>query len=138
MGAILQKHLTMNSDLGEIPAMIGKLLADGEVRSCIRGREVEFTIAMREALWNAVWHGNHKQAFKLVHVGYACSPGPTLTIVIRDEGEGFDPSSISGPNEMCIDQNCGIHLMRICMDEIEFHEHGTEVHMRMEPRCTSK
>ena len=67
--------------------------------SRIRGREADFLIAMREALANAVTHGNHSDASKRVFVSYVCEADGTLSIVVRDEGNGFDPIHLPASDE---------------------------------------
>jgi anti-sigma regulatory factor (Ser/Thr protein kinase) len=61
--------------------------------------EADFLIAMREALANAVTHGNQSDGSKGVFVSYACEANETLSIVVRDEGNGFEPIHFLSPNE---------------------------------------
>jgi anti-sigma regulatory factor (Ser/Thr protein kinase) len=86
---------------------------------------------MREALANAVTHGNHHNGFKKVYVQYTCGPDNSLSILIRDEGDGFDSSEVPIPKDMGQDISRGIYLMTSCMDEVQFRRNGTEVYMRM-------
>ena len=127
----VQTEVTMESRLSEMPALIQRLRSDPELLSRIRGREGDFLIAMREALANAVTHGNQSDASKRVFVSYACEANETLSIVIRDEGNGFDPTLIPSPNEIRDDQKRGIWLIRSSMDEVYFRKNGTEIYMRM-------
>ena len=127
-------EVTMESRLSEMPALIQKLRSDRELLSRILGREADFLIAMREALANAVTHGNHSDASKRVFVSYACEASETLSIVVRDEGNGFDPIHLLSPNEIQEDQNRGISLIRSSMDEVQFRKEGTEIYMRMSRR----
>jgi anti-sigma regulatory factor (Ser/Thr protein kinase) len=131
MASELQTEITMRSQLGEIADVIERLRSDPELVSRIRGREAPFVIAMREALANAVTHGNHHDGFKRVYVQYTCEPDNSLSILIRDEGDGFDASEVPIPKDMGQDIRRGIHLMTSCMDEVEFRRNGTEVYMRM-------
>jgi anti-sigma regulatory factor (Ser/Thr protein kinase) len=124
----------MESRLSEMPALIRRLRSDPEVLSRIHGREADFLIAMREALANAVTHGNHGDASKRVFVSYACEVNETLSIVVRDEGNGFDSIHIPSPNEIREDQKKGIALIRSSMDEVQFRKNGTEIYMRMSRR----
>jgi anti-sigma regulatory factor (Ser/Thr protein kinase) len=68
--------------------------------SQIRRREAAFLIAMREALANAVTHGNRRDGFKKVYVQYTCEPDNSLSILIRDEGDGFDSSDVPIPKDI--------------------------------------
>jgi anti-sigma regulatory factor (Ser/Thr protein kinase) len=131
MGSQLQGEIAMRSQLGEIADVIDRLRSDPEVPSRIRGREAAFVIAIREALANAVTHGNRHDGFKKVYVQYTCEPDNSLSILIRDEGDGFDSSEAPTPKDMRQDIRRGIYLMTSCMDEVQFRRNGTEVYMRM-------
>src|ERR1700733_2142164 len=127
----LRIEIAMRSQLGEIADVIERLQSDPELVSRIRGREAAFVIAMRETLANAVTHGNHHDGFKTVYVQYLCEPDNSLSILIRDEGDGFDPGTVPVPKDMEHDTRRGIYLMTSYMDEVEFRSNGTEVYMRM-------
>jgi serine/threonine-protein kinase RsbW len=127
----VQTEVTMESRLSEMPALIQRLRSDPELLSRIRGREADFLIAMREALANAVTHGDQSDASKKVFVSYACEANETLSIMVRDEGNGFDPTHLLSPNEIEEDQRRGIFLIRSSMDEVHFRKDGTEIYMRM-------
>jgi serine/threonine-protein kinase RsbW len=56
-----------------------------------------------------------------------------LLIVVRDQGEGFDPSAISEPvvgQNLYSDHGRGIFLINQLMDEVKFERGGTEIRMR--------
>jgi anti-sigma regulatory factor (Ser/Thr protein kinase) len=127
----LQTEIAIGSQLGEIAGVIERLRSDPQLLSRIHGREAAFLIAMREALMNAVTHGNRSDASRKVYVQYSCEPDNSLLIVIRDEGDGFDPSSVPIPKDLGEDRRRGIHLMTSYMDEVQFRRNGTEVYMRM-------
>src|SRR5579862_298669 len=95
--------------------------------------EDEIEIAIGEALANAVIHGNHENPAKRVHVSCRCSMDGEVLITVRDEGEGFDCSSVPDPTlpeQLFLSQRRGLHLMRALMDEVSFEENGTVVQMR--------
>jgi hypothetical protein len=60
----VQTELRMESRLSEMPALIQRLRSDPELLARIRGREADFLIAMREALANAVTHGNQSDGWR--------------------------------------------------------------------------
>ena len=131
MARELQTEIAMRSQLGEIADVIERLRSDSEVLARICGREAAFLIAMREALANAITHGNRHDGFKKVYVQYTCEPDNFLSILIRDVGDGFDPNDVPIPKDMGEDTRRGIYLMTSCMDEVQFRRNGTEVYMRM-------
>ncbi len=96
--------------------------------------EVEsIALAVREAVANAIVHGNHCNRAKAVGVSVAVNDNCDLLIVVRDSGPGFDPSKLPNPpaRENLLDNHGrGIFLMKQLMDEVDFRfEHGTEVRM---------
>ncbi len=84
--------------------------------------------AVREALVNAVVHGNRYSANKAVHFVMS-RVGGSLHIMIEDEGRGFDPEEQADPlaNENLLNQSGrGIMIIRAFMDDfvIEKTERG--------------
>lgn len=79
-------------------------------------------MALREALANAIKHGNQQNLGKRVHVELNVS-GNTLEIRIRDEGEGFEPGAVGDPlapeNRMKTSGR-GIFYMKTFMDDVRF------------------
>jgi serine/threonine-protein kinase RsbW len=99
---------------------------------CVSEGESEIEIALREALANAIIHGNHEKSGKHVHVRCRCEP-TEISIAVKDEGRGFDIEKIADPtapeNQGSI-HGRGIYLMKALMDEVRFEEDGVVVHMR--------
>ncbi len=89
-------------------------------------------MAVRECMVNAVVHGNRYSQNKVVHFEMESSK-ENLTIVIGDEGEGFDFSSLPdplAPENLLRQSGRGILLIRAFMDEVDLHPRpggGTEV-----------
>jgi serine/threonine-protein kinase RsbW len=112
------------------------------IRKCrwVPGSEEDIEIALREALANAVIHGNHGDTGKRVYVG--CRGGTDeVSIVIRDEGQGFDIHAVpdpTTPENIASNHGRGIYLMRTLMDEVRFERGGTVVYMRKTARKTSR
>jgi hypothetical protein len=61
------------------------------------GSEVDIEIAVREALTNAIVHGNHENAEKCVYVASRCSQDGEVLVTIRDLGQGFDSRLVPDP-----------------------------------------
>jgi len=110
------------------------------IRKCkwVAGNEEDIAIALREALANAVIHGNHEDPAKQVYVG--CRGGSDeVSIVVRDEGQGFNPDDVpdpTAPENIKSTHGRGIYLMRTLMDEVRFERGGTVVYMRKSRRAT--
>jgi serine/threonine-protein kinase RsbW len=91
-------------------------------------------MAVRESMVNAVVHGNRYNARKKVHVSITKDPD-RLTVVIADEGDGFDLSNLPDPlaeENLLRQSGRGLLLIRAFMDEFQVqrgHPRGTEVRM---------
>jgi len=96
----------------------------GFVNGCGLDEQAAFGVdmAVREAVTNAVVHGNQEDETKSVEVVFSCA-GNELEIEIRDQGEGFDPASVPDPTEpanILKTSGRGIFLMRTFMDEVDW------------------
>ena len=106
------------------------------IRICGVSEELAFGIemALREAVTNAMVHGNHEDESKSVEVIFNCHDNE-LELEVRDQGEGFDPSKVPDPTNaenLLKTSGRGIFLMRTFMDEVEWlnrPEGGTAVRM---------
>ena len=100
------------------------------------GEEAAYGIdmAVREAVTNAVLHGNRRDEAKMVEVGFKSLPGG-IEITVRDQGEGFDAGSVPDPTDpqnIMKTSGRGILFMRTFMDEVQWSRHpggGTVVRM---------
>jgi serine/threonine-protein kinase RsbW len=97
---------------------------------CLGDGKAEMEIALREALANAVIHGNKSAAEKTVLLRCYCDPERGLLIAIRDEGKGFLPDEVPDPRaaeRVHLTHGRGIFLMRELMDHVEHRKGGREV-----------
>jgi serine/threonine-protein kinase RsbW len=86
----------------------------------------DIAIAVIEAVTNAIIHGNRFDEHKVVTVSYDCVDD-TLSIVIHDEGDGFDLCMIPDPTVPERHLACsgrGIFIMQQVMDRVEFDMSG--------------
>jgi serine/threonine-protein kinase RsbW len=123
----------MPSEVKAISPFVNRLMRLIEGSRCVAGSESAVELAVREALSNAVLHGNGMDAHKSVQVRCQCELGRGVSIIVTDQGQGFDPSAV--PNPLAVERleaehGRGIHLMKVAMDEVTFEGGGTEVHMR--------
>jgi serine/threonine-protein kinase RsbW len=102
--------------------------------SCCPPRaEFAVEMALREALANAIIHGNREDPRKKVRICCACDSKRGILIIVRDQGEGFDPSTIPSPliaENIASEHGRGIYLINMLADEVEFRRGGTEIHIR--------
>ncbi|MEO8050798.1 MAG: ATP-binding protein [Acidobacteriota bacterium] len=91
-------------------------------------------IAIRESMVNAVVHGNRYNSRKKVHLKVVRT-ADRLSIVVGDEGEGFDPDAVPDPlagENLLRGSGRGVMLMQSFMDEFQISKRepqGTEVKM---------
>ncbi len=91
-------------------------------------------MAVRECMVNAVVHGNRYNARKKVHLRVE-NESDRMTVVIRDEGEGFDMQSLPDPlaeENLLRQSGRGLLLIQAFMDEFHLERaqpRGTEVKM---------
>ena len=110
--------------------------ATGFVQSCGLGEGLAFGIdmAVREAVTNAIVHGNQEDEAKAVEVTFNCLEH-ALEIEVKDQGEGFDPGAVPDPTDpanILKTSGRGIFLMRSFMDEVDWlarPEGGTTVRL---------
>jgi serine/threonine-protein kinase RsbW len=124
----------MPSEIKAISPLVDRLIRSIEESHCVLGEEPAVELALREALNNAVLHGNRLDPCKLVQVHCRCEPGKGVSVVVKDQGRGFDPTAIPDPSavgNLEAEHGRGILLMQWLMDEVsfEFGSCGTEVHM---------
>ena len=92
-------------------------------------------LAVREAVANAITHGNREEADKRVEVQCVFESNQVM-VVIEDEGDGFNPASLPDPlkpENLLKPSGRGIFFMSQFMDEIDYTfrpEGGTIVTMK--------
>jgi CheY-like chemotaxis protein len=152
-----ESHFILNNDASLIPSLIGHLENNlKRMQLCDENGLIRVAVALREALVNAIQHGNleigselrekdDKQYYALieerrqqepyqdrrVHV-YAKESHREALYVIRDEGQGFDPSTLPDPTDPSnLDKvsGRGLLLIRTFMDEVHHNPVGNEITM---------
>ena len=88
-------------------------------------------ISVTESVNNAIIHGNKKDKEKNVKISLSLSEG-IIKFKIRDEGEGFDYSSLpdpTAPENIEKPGGRGIFIMKHLADEIDFEDDGRIVEL---------
>jgi len=79
-------------------------------------------VAVREAVANAIKHGNAQDPAKQVHVDLF-TEGDDLVVRVEDEGTGFDPAQLQdplAPENLLRPNGRGIFYMKSFMDDIQY------------------
>src|SRR6266481_3035440 len=138
---LLEVDAWIPSEVKAISPLVERLMRLIEGSDCVTGEEHAVQLALREALNNAVVHGNRLDVRKLVHVRCRCKVGKGISLIVSDEGEGFDARSIPNPlavENLEADHGRGIHFMKLAMDQVSFRQGGTEVHMCKRPAHSAR
>lgn len=80
-------------------------------------------LAVTEATTNAIIHANKCDLSKLVSI-HAHIEDSKLIVKVKDEGTGFDPSTVPDPTEpenLLKDSGRGVYLMKVYMDEVKYN-----------------
>ncbi len=102
----------------------------------------DICMALRESVNNAVVHGNRRSDGKHVMVRFYGILG-SITMLVRDEGTGFDPASVpdpTAPENLLRPCGRGIFFMRHFMDDVAFRflrTQGTEVKLMKRARMVA-
>ena len=132
----LELERSLPSEVAAISPFVDRLMVLFRKCGCVSQGESDVEIALREALANAIIHGNHENPRKHVYVRCHCKPDE-VSIAVKDEGRGFELNKIADPtapeNTGAV-HGRGIYLMKALMDEVRFEEGGVVVHMRKSAR----
>jgi serine/threonine-protein kinase RsbW len=129
---------SLPSQVAAISPFVDQLMRFITKFRAVDGGEVDIDIALREALANAVIHGNQEDSRKRVYVVCRCTTDGEVSITIQDEGEGFDSDAVPDPTALenrLFTHGRGIYAMKTLMDEVDFEQGGTVVYMRKKPNA---
>jgi serine/threonine-protein kinase RsbW len=93
-GSLLEVDAWIPSEVKAISPLVDRLMRLIEGSHCITGEEHDVELALREALSNAVVHGNRLDAHKLVHVRCCCKVGKGISLIVSDQGQGFEAQDV--------------------------------------------
>jgi serine/threonine-protein kinase RsbW len=128
-----RSSMTLESDLANVDAVEAKAEQLALAGGFDEDTSSQIAMVAREAVINAILHGNKKDPAKQVHCSFELNE-ESLKICIADEGPGLDPDTVPdplAPENILRSSGRGIFLMRAIMDEVHFHqlEPGTEIEM---------
>ena len=130
---LVEFEYSLPSEVARVSPFVDDVMRSIDIFRLTTDIQVDIEIALREALLNAIIHGNREDPHKHVYVTILCGTEGEVAITIRDEGAGFDSNSVldpTAPEQVMSAHGRGIYLMRALMDEVSFEEGGTVVYMR--------
>jgi CheY-like chemotaxis protein/anti-sigma regulatory factor (Ser/Thr protein kinase) len=150
-------HFVLDNDSALIPPLIGHLEENiTRMRLCDPSGLILVGVALHEALTNAIFHGNlevssamreqdERAYYDLAQQRRQQEPYRSrrvyvhaelsrleATFVVRDEGPGFDPSSLPDPTDPSNLERVsgrGLFLIRTFMDQVTHNEVGNQITM---------
>ncbi|MBI3465576.1 MAG: response regulator [Planctomycetes bacterium] len=154
---VSESRFVLDNDPSLVPPLIGYLQENlRRLMLCDEGEQIRVSVAIHEALMNAMFHGNLEVGSVLrekddrdfaeltelrrtqmpyqerrVHVTTRQSRSEAV-YVVQDEGPGFDPSILPDPTDPENLQHVsgrGLLLIRTFMDEVFHNERGNEITM---------
>jgi serine/threonine-protein kinase RsbW len=140
----LHAHLVLTSRFENIEIAERALVDLCDRSGCDGDHRYWIVTALREAVANAIRHGNRQDPSRSVRIDYTIADC-VVTIRVEDEGAGFDPAQVPDPTDPAnLLRPCGrgIFYMRQFMNQVEFSRApggGTAVEMvrRLEPQTRS-
>ena len=130
---ILRLETTFPADITKIWTIVEQVMELAQKMDCTIGKEFEIETGLREALERyCAWMQTEPQPEDTA-VCVGCDQSRGMLIIVRNPGEGFDPTSIANPTlgqNIYATQGRGIFLINQLMDEVHFEQGGTEIHMR--------
>lgn len=126
-GSLLEIDSWIPSEMKAISPLVDRLMRLIEGSRCVHGEEPVVELALREAVSNAVVHGNRMDGHKLVQIRCRCQLGKGVSIIVKDQGQGFDPNAVR--NSLAVENleaehGRGIYLMKMTMDTVSFERGG--------------
>jgi DNA-binding response OmpR family regulator len=154
----VETRFVIDNDVSAIPVIVGHLESDlTRLGLCDETGLIQVGVALREALVNAIFHGNLELSSELREVDggrpyvelaeqrrllspyrlrrvrvLARATRAEITYVIADEGPGFDRSLLPDPTDPAQLERVsgrGLLLIRTFMDEVRHNEAGNEITM---------
>jgi serine/threonine-protein kinase RsbW len=89
VGACIELERSLPSEVAAISPFVDKLMRLIRKCGCVAEGDSDVEIALREALANAIVHGNHENPRKHVYVRFRYEPDE-VSFAVKDEGRGFD------------------------------------------------
>jgi len=130
---VLRLDMTMRGDVSEVGPAVERIMGVISEMSCAPGSHFEIELAVTEALANAVEHGCQHDRGKTIEVCVECDRKRGVLIIVRDPGDGFDPTALPSPlhgERVYSEGGRGVFLINQLMDEVRYEKGGTEIWMR--------
>ncbi len=123
------KEIKIKSNQGFEEKIEREIIGDLEKMCSEKNILFSVRLALGEAVFNAIKHGNKSDSNKTVIINYTINDS-YIKITVEDEGGGFDLNTIPDPTtkeNLELEHGRGIFLMNAYMDEVKYNEKGNQV-----------
>jgi CheY-like chemotaxis protein/anti-sigma regulatory factor (Ser/Thr protein kinase) len=152
-----ESHFLLPNDLSHISPLVNHLQENlTRMKVCDENDLIRVAVALREALNNAIVHGNlevsselreqdERRYYSLMDERRQREPYRSRVVmviaeesraeavyIVRDEGQGFDTANLPDPTDPANLEKVsgrGLLLIRTFMDEVQFNQKGNEITM---------
>jgi serine/threonine-protein kinase RsbW len=124
---------SMTGDRETIAQCCGEVLSLLHDQSWGEAEAFSVRLALEEAILNAVKHGHLGDTQRTICVDVCVAPD-LISIVVADEGRGFDPASVpdpTRPENLHIPSGRGLALMRAYMSAVTVCPPGNRIEMEL-------
>lgn len=114
--------LSLASEIGLVDLVHETCQKMAEYTGFDEDEALNVALATREAVINAIAHGNHNDPAQTVDLVLTTN-GSQMTVTVRDRGEGFDPLGTKDPTDrenLLRSSGRGLLLIRAFVDEVKF------------------
>lgn len=128
---IFKKTVAGSKSQKELEILCGWLMEAVELYGWSEHEMFAINTSLVEAINNAIMHGNQFSDSKGI-VLFTRVSATTVTITIRDEGNGFLPEMVPDPRlpeRVNLPCGRGVFLIRSLMDKVSFNYSGNEITM---------
>jgi CheY-like chemotaxis protein len=154
----IESRFVLDNDVSAIPVLVGHLESDlTRLKLCDETGLLQIGVALREALVNAIYHGNLELSSELREIDggkpyhdlaarrrneapyrdrrvrmTAVQRPHEVRYTITDEGPGFDPTVLPDPTDISQLERVsgrGLLLIRTFMDEVQHSPEGNQITM---------
>jgi len=126
----LRLRIWIPSDRDAINDAVARVLTFARRCRFPEDRLADVEIAVREALANAIQHGNRNRPSRKIFLRCYAGPRAGILVAVRDQGNGFDPDKVPDPRRAerrYLTHGRGLLLMRELMDTMTYRRGGREV-----------
>ena len=126
-------YITISSSVKELRKVANFTENFGEQLGLSEDEIDDITIAVTEAVNNAIKHGNKNNESKAIEISYK-NEKEKIVVYVKDHGRGFEIDKISDPRmgeNILKDTGRGILIMKSLMDDVivTSDKHGTAVQL---------